>query len=699
MRKVVIDLKNKNALVALAYIKTNDNPVEVFCSYILYVLSKANNQNMRIDELHAALNIEFGLDLPIQMINICTNILKKRKSLESLPNGAGFHFCDKTFDANRFDTIFSRLHSQEKLVIECLQGYMREKWEREWSYDESKQHLSKFLNEQGNAASIFLDDDLEKAHKLSPSWYIGHFVSNLQKQKDRSEWKYLLDIVNGMMIYQGVYYIDDYNQNKAQKFKDTEFYLDTKLLLRYLGYSFPAQVKATQELVDLIIKEYQGKVMVFDQTISEVSNALSSAGKEYKRKKEIGDWELRGYAMLNPTGAELLSEKADAIPSLIEGSSQINRCDVKNWGRDEYHQHYIDQKALVSFIKSEHETWRTATIENDVAVINQINVLRKSDYSARYGGKNRLPVFITSNLGLVYSVKNYTEDEIKKDSKSRWNPHALPVISDNMLLFRLWVPVANKYSELPAITMSRYAYAAQNAETSYFATLKEKAVSYQKEKHIDTINISEARRSKLEEIVIKNTDGDSEQLTDEVYAMSVDEFLTIEKQNLQHDLNEKNGILAQKDSVIEEKDKEIINLLAKPHINKIGASWFLIFVARWWWLELAVILYLVAYAFNSWISSNNELLNIYSIVLFAIPLIFEIVGKIIDYCASNPVLVDWLVKPAISFASRKYARKVLSTIAHKDLDTKKAVLLECFSRTKVFAKYKVYVSSIETFVN
>ena len=695
MYKVVINLKNKNALVALAYIKTNENPVVVFCNYILYVLSKSSTQSMRIDELHDSVYEEFGLDLPIQMINICTKILKKRKSVEILPNGAGLHFCDESFDITSFDDAFAQLHFKETSVINCLTGYVKKRWKIEWSYDDAKRYLSVFLDEQGNAASIFLDDEMSKANKLSPSWYIGHFVTDLQNQRESVEWKYLLDIVNGMMIYQGVYYIDDYNQNKAQKFKDTEFYIDTKLLLRYLGYSFPEQVKAARELIDLIINEYQGRIMVFDQTIAEVSNALAAAGREYNRKKEINDWELRGYVALNPTGAELLSEKAEALMTTIEKSNKISRCEVSDWGRPEYHKHYINDTALTSFIKSEHESWRDGTIKNDVAVINQINILRKSDYSIRYGGKSKLPVFVTTNLSLVYSVKNYIINAKDNEGELYWNSHALPVISDNMLLFRLWVPVANKYSELPAITMSKYAYAAQNVGVNYFAVLKEKAEQYRQEKSLDTINISEARRSKLEEIIIKNTNGDSDQLTDEIYAISVDEFLALEKIDMQDSLDKKDAMLSKKDNIIEEQNQEIVALLARPYINKLGLKRFLIWLAEFWWLESAIVLYLLAYAFNCFANVGTDIINWRSVVLFAIPLIIEIVGKVIDYYASNPILLDWLVKPVIRYVSQKYAYKILKSTTNKDEGVQKAVLERCFSNTRILMKYKSYIPSID----
>jgi hypothetical protein len=262
MYKAVIDLKNKNALVALAYIKTNENPVDVFCTYTLYVLSKATGHSLRIDEVRDKILDKFGLDLPIQMINLCARILKRTNKIENLPNGAGLHLIDEDFDVTSIDNAFTKLHGQETIVLESMVDYLRHKFNLIWDLEYSKNCLSVFLDEQGNAASMFLDEKISESNKLSPSWYVGKYISHLQQQSDSVEKEYLIDIINGMMIYQGVYYTDNFDQNKKQKFKGTHFYLDTKLLLRYMGYSFPAYVQAARELVELLTKEYEGKVMV-----------------------------------------------------------------------------------------------------------------------------------------------------------------------------------------------------------------------------------------------------------------------------------------------------------------------------------------------------------------------------------------------------------------------------------------------------
>lgn len=137
------------------------------------------------------------------------------------------------------------------------------------------------------------------------------FHSDIQGKNESVEKQYLEEIINGMMIYQGIYQIGDYRQNKNQKYSGTVFYLDTKLVLRAQGYSWSAQVEATKELISLITKKYDGKIGVFQQTIDEVQNALHRAGVSYDRRKkaaDIVDSELRMHAELNPSGATLLKE-------------------------------------------------------------------------------------------------------------------------------------------------------------------------------------------------------------------------------------------------------------------------------------------------------------------------------------------------------------------------------------------------------
>ena len=136
-------------------------------------------------------------------------------------------------------------------------------------------------------------------------------------------------------------------------------------------------------------------------------------------------------------------------------------------------------------------------------------------------------------------------------------------------------------------------------------------------------------------------------------------------------------------------------MLAKPHINKLGLKRCLIWLSEFWWLESAVILYLLAYVFNLCAKTSTDTINWYGVVLFTIPLIIEIVGKVVDYYASNPVLIDWLVKPVIKYVSCKYACRILKSMTNKDEDVQKSVLEKCFSNTRILMKYKSYIPSMD----
>ena len=101
-----------------------------------------------------------------------------------------------------------------------------------------------------------------------------------------------------------------------------------------------------------------------------------------------------------------------------------------------------------------------------------------------------MPVFITSNSSLVYDIRYYIDSIENKDKNiANWNYDALPIITDYMLMCRLWVPKANIKSNIPALTLARNAYSAQQIDYNYFAKLKQTAQKLKADRNIDLINI------------------------------------------------------------------------------------------------------------------------------------------------------------------------------------------------------------------
>ena len=686
MNRVIIDMSNPNTLVSLAYIKSNNNPLLVFCNYILYLLSVSPDQSLRADELKEKLAERFGLNMPYQMINNCVRILKKSGEVNQLPNGGGYSIGKTQFNTDTFEKAMLRLHEQEEFVLKSIVDFVASRYKLSWTTETAKNHLSAFLDEEGNGARLFLYEEIPANNKrVSPSWYIAKYVNSVQKQTGSVEKTYLEEIVNGMMIYQGIYQTGDYQQGKNQKFKGTVFYLDTKLVLRALGYSWDAQVQATHELISLITKHYGGKIGVFQQTIGEVENALSRAGYCYKNEKPIMDTELSIYSELNPTGASLLQEASTSVLARLNKEFDVDAPISFDWNDPETRRNSIEVSKIAEYIISERD-WRHGAVNNDVEIINQINILRKGDYSTRYGGKSKLPVFLTTNTDLVYTFRKYVSEAIETESSTRWNIHALPIISDNMVLFRLWVPYANEYSNLPALTLSRYAYAAQNPNTQYFEKLRETASSYKSEKGIELINLSEIRRQQLEEILVTKTQGDADQLTEEMVAVSIEELIKMENISLHTQITDLKDALGSRGDEIEKRDLRIVELAAKPFVNKLRAWRILICFSKIWWIILSVVFAVIAKAVG--VYANAKLSAWWAVIL--LPALVAAILGIIDKVFERKDVHRFALKWAVGMTWKKYSERITSNLSKEDLIYKNRVLQYCLENTPVLKKHREY---------
>ena len=682
---VMIDVNNSNILVSLAYIKANDNPLGVFCNYILYVLLKSSKESLINNELVEGLHNEFGLKMPQHVINNCISMLKKSGEVKILPAGAGYTIGKTSFSLQNFEKTMLRLHEQEDKIINSLVDFVKSKYKISWSIEQAKLYLSSFLDEEGYGAQLFLREPLKLDPKcVTPSLYIGRYITSLQSRTDCIELKYLEEIVNGMMIYQGIYQTNDYQQDKSQKYRGTIFYLDTKLILRALGFSWNAQVSATRELVRLIIDKYEGKIGILEHTLEEVERALFQAGKAFQAGRPISDTELNIFAELNPTKASLMIDTSSSVLALLKEEFNVEAPPPVDWNSKEVQKYVIDVKSISEFILSKRR-WRFGTVKNDVDNINQINILRKGNYRSRYGGRDKLPVFVTSNIDLVYTFRRFVS-ECTSDS-DQWNVHNLPIISDNMILFRLWVPFANEYSNLPAITLSRYANAAQNETTQFFEKVRALATEYKSETGIDVLDLSEARRLKLEDILIEKTSGDSDLLTEDMVATSVDELVKMENLSLHTRVDELERSLNTSNRTISEKDSRIVILAAKPFVNKIGIRRWYYYIAKFWWIPAALMLYFLATEVTNYFEGHFPS----GIIAACLPVIIEIILFVIDkFCDDN----DWRHLPskrAVVRIWRWYSKKVASGISLEEQPYLQEIMEYCLNHTPLFYKHKRYL--------
>ena len=671
MDRVIFDMKNQNSLISLAYIKVSDNPLRVFCNYIIYLLMKVPEKELRADLLKDKLIQEFGLSMPQQLINNCIRILEKQGEVTRLAHGAGYRIGDTSFDIDAFERTRVQLQEHEELLLKSLIEFVAERYKKKWSKEDARQYLSYFLDKEGYGAQLFLQKNLEiEGRRISPSLYIGRYIDFIQKQPDAIEKAYLEEIVNGMMVLQGIRQTEDYQQNKQQKFKGTVFYLDTKLVLRALGFSWKAQVDSVREMVRLLREKYEARIGIFPQTYTEVEKALSVAGNAIKNGRPVYDLELKLYSELYPEEASMMLDYLSSLKSLLKRDLGIEEVTTIDWNSGDAQRYNIETKGIADYIE-EKCGWRRGAVDYDVQIINQINILRRGDYTHPYGSRSRLPVFVTSNSKLAYTFRDYiTESE---ENGKGWSAHALPVISDNMLLYRIWLPFATEFSNLPALTLSRFAYSAQSEGVVFFEEFRKVAAGLDRTRNVDLISTTEAARRKLEDILIRETDGELDQMTSEVAATSFDECVRMEH----IDLVKENKGLSER---AETREFQVIQLLARDYVNKLGWMRLLLLAARYWWLLGFGLLFAVTSAISE---------NVYFRSLSFAPILISVAELAVDKFVDDRGLRFRVYDKVLTYVKRKYAGKISAKVeAAGYAADKEAVVDYCVAHTPVFDRLK-----------
>ena len=473
-----------------------------------------------------------------------------------------------------------------------------------------------------------------------------------------------------MMVLQGIRQTDDYQQSKQQKFKGTVFYLDTKLVLRALGFSWKAQVDSVREMVRLLREKYEARIGIFPQTYTEVEKALSVAGNAIKNHRPVYDLELKLYSELYPEEASMMLDYLPSLKSLLKRDLGIEEITTIDWNSGDAQWYNIETKGIADYIE-EKCGWRRGAVDYDVQIINQINILRKGDYTHPYGSKSKLPVFVTSNSKLAYTFRDYiTESE---ENGKGWSAHALPVISDNMLLYRIWLPFATEFSDLPALTLSRFAYSAQSDGVVFFEEFRKVAAGLDRTRNVDLISTTEAARRKLEDILIRETDGELDQMTSEVAATSFDECVRMEH----IDLVKENRGLSER---AETRESQVIQLLARDHVNKLRWMRLLLLAARYWWLLGFGILFAVASAI-----SDSVILRGFSTV----PILIQLGQFAADKFVDDRGLRFRVYDKALAYVKCRYANKISAKVeAAGYASDKDAVVDYCVAHTPVFDRLK-----------
>lgn len=186
------------------------------------------------------------------------------------------------------------------------------------------------------------------------------------------------------------------------------------------------------------------------------------------------------------------------------------------------------------------------------------------------------------------------------------------------------------------------------------------------------VGTTEAARRKIEDILLRETDGNIDAVTNEAVATSIEEFIQMEKLDL---LAENKSLTSRTIS----RDHQVIELLAENYMNKLGiGNRLLLLVSKYWWIIATAILYLI----TAQISKNPRLVGI-----SLLPIVVQVILYVIDKISDDAGVRFSLYPRAIKFVEKRYTERIAATLKKKgyedDIDS---VVAYCIERSKVFNK-------------
>ncbi len=700
--KVVIDMKNSNALIAMALVSQNsNNPYSVFCEYIKYCIFVNDSDTMTISEIKKHVSDEFGLYIPYNIAVKCLSIIAK-ENIISLDR----HQIKRigSFDTKDFDKERTAYRTTESHLIDALIKYVS-KYGRTWSTEHAREQLIKVLDKNGLAYDIFIHDnntrtnyaqspvsiaimeeflpdeelaeteDDSKQPLFSDAFFVGRFIEQILSADDNNIQKdYLKKVCEGLMLCVGAYQLPSADTEvSTPQIKDTDFFFDTRLLLRFVGCASEAAVDAAKELVNLI-QSAGGNILYYPQTFEELNCAFDEAIRSLSCGYPPRDNEMRMYALRIKNSIDIMRAKKASLENEFS-NAKIYLRQHQIFTESERIHHGFDQNDLKQYME-QNLTWDLRTIENDVLSIWETHMRRDGNYSEYCGTRARLPVFVTTNSRLLGIALSFKEDRPNTRAISGWKQNRLPVITDIRLTCRLWLP-SKQGERLSLLYLTANAVAAQRPTPRYINTIRKLAIEFENNApDYSCIPLSSFFEDNITNAILEHTHGAEEKLNLGNFASSIAELTEWKVKEQEEKTNQ---VISERDDLSEEREAQItmiINGAVEANKNKLGISRIVLILILYW----PIIVTLAFAAISSYVSHKIGNWDIIWITL--IPVV--IAGA--EMFSSSKFIKKPILKFTISKVDQYLNKRLENSMRPAELQYKDIIIPLIKEKTKLWSK-------------
>lgn len=697
----VINMKNPNALIAMAQVAQNaNNPYEVFCEYIKYCVFTNVSSIMTLLEIRTAIGKEFGLYMPQNVLMKCLSHIQDQGVISF-----DTHQIKRvgSFDTEAFDRERESYRATESAIVQAMMQYAS-KYNREWSTEHTRELLIRALDRNGLAYDIFLrensstngtyqptisesemaemlpDDEEMESNDIvgqplfTDEYFVGKFIEETLAgntlQKD-----YLMKICEGLMLCVGTYQLPSADTNRCTpQVSGTKFFFDTKLLLRFLGCASEAAVSAASELVGLI-QNAGGSIYYYPQTLQEMERAFENAIKSLSYGYPPSDNEMRLYAIHIQNNPAILTAKKASLQNEL-AKANIHLAPHESFTDMERLNFGFDQGDLQQYMRS-NLPWDTQVIDNDALSIWETHMRRQGDYSEYCGTGAKLPVFVTTNSRLIGIALKYREERSGTSSLSGWKQNRLPVITDIRLTCRLWSPSDNS-ERMSLLYLTANAVAAKRPTKRYFNSIRELAIQLGKQApEYSEICLPEYFDDAVTDTILKNTLGEEDKLDINSFATSIAELSEWRAKEQEEIANQIRAERDKKTTELDQQTESIIRGAVDSNKNNLG---FVGFVLRMilWWPAIVALLFAGIGAVISWAIRNWNAVWMIALIPIAV--------KGLEMIFASKIVEEKALKWYMPKADVAFDKRIEKNLRQAELPHKEAIIRHVKEETSLWAK-------------
>lgn len=419
-KHVRIDVMNRNTIISLSMLYAlwqteNKDLLDVIRPFVLYAIGNVTTVGSVVNEIEVCKELEREFGYKTFQPAVVHRILQRESSSqEKIAKRRNHFYLLKSLSEENEDFSKKRTHckAHTDTVTKALAAFLNDNkvyGRSNFSQEEAERMLLSFFEQYGNSIIVAVEDLRQiRAKDNEHAYYIGKFIL-AENEKKAVLIDYIEELVRGYFVTMALYLQADNPNVTNASFNDVTFFLDTRILLAYLGYKTEEENTSVQEMIHSVQRS-GAKLACFQYNVDEVNSILQAYKQStlnrgnHQSTITLEYFDEQHYSFSHVDAAQRLFRKRldDGKIKCMEPAEALGLHGVGNTTSG-----LLDDSQLTKIVLAIRPSYNTTALPEDLEAINVVSRIRK--------GKN-LPyiekckaVFVTTNTVLGVATKEYLQ--------------------------------------------------------------------------------------------------------------------------------------------------------------------------------------------------------------------------------------------------------------------------------------------------